>query len=104
MPDTRRVPTEMEARILLRETERRMADEATIQTHASARRGPLGRLLGPIVFGGALALLPLLDRSVPFVVWATLAGLVSIATDQTFEIARLNKVTAALARARAPSA
>ena len=104
MADTKRVPTELEAKFLLREVDRRMKDDATISDHASARaRGPMGRLVGHLTFAltfvAAVILLPFLDPSVPSVVWMILAALLALVADHSLEIGRLTRVTAALARA-----
>lgn len=100
MAELKRVPTEMEVRILLRDAARKMEDEAAIGECLSWTRR---RFLGaPLVLLGALfvgmAVLPFLDRSVPVVVWSALACLMSVAFGQGAVIYRLTRVTAALAR------
>jgi len=92
----------MEAKALLRNVARRMKDDEVISRYASAAasaRLPFGRMLFfPVVFVAGMALLPLWDRSVPMAVWAALSGLLALVVDQAVDIARLTRITGALAR------
>jgi hypothetical protein len=102
MTETKRAPTEGEVRLLLRDTRRRMEDDAAIAAQASE----IGRLLPRkldmlawgLVFVAGVVFLPFLDRSVPQAVWTAVAAALAVAVGQSFQIARLWKVVTALAR------
>jgi membrane protein YqaA with SNARE-associated domain len=99
MTEPTRVPTDMEAKLLLRQVARRMEDEATIG-EAAQRRPRGGPNLIAIVWClwilAAIALLPHLG--VPFTVWAPLLMLAIMCAPLAVAVARLSRVTAALAR------
>jgi len=98
MTDAKRVPTELEAKALLRNVARRMKDDEVIGQYASATaRVRANRLAFPVVLVVGLTLAPFLDRSVPFEAWGAMAVLFALVVDQGFTIARLTRVTAALA-------
>jgi hypothetical protein len=102
MTETRRAPTEGEVKLLLRDTGRRMEDDAVIAEHASetGRIIPLrvSMLASGLVFVAGMGLLPFLDRSVPMSVWTAIAAALAAVAGQSIENARLWKVVTALAR------
>jgi hypothetical protein len=98
MAETRRF-TEGEAKSLMRDAAQQMRDEDAIHAYLTTRGARLtGRGLVPIVLVVSLIGLPLLDRSVPLLVWAMIAGLLAAVFGQATEIKRLSKVVSALAR------
>jgi hypothetical protein len=103
MSETKRVPpTEMEAKLLLRDLSRRMEDEAAVG-EAGAWRGPRS---GPTVVAvltsvstlGIAGVLYWSREEIPFSVAAVLIFLVFMWGQQSVGIARLSRATAALAR------
>ncbi|HEX5135512.1 MAG TPA: hypothetical protein VFY93_00940 [Planctomycetota bacterium] len=99
MTETKRVPTELETRALLRTVASRMKDDEVIGEYASASaRVRASRVVFPVVFFAGLTLAPFLDRSVPFAAWAALTALLALVADQAVTIARLTRATGALAR------
>lgn len=98
MAETKRVPTEMEAKLLLRAVAKKMEDEAAVGAYASGAWLRASRMVFLFVFILGMVGLPFLDRSVPFAVWGALAGLMAVVADQSIEIGRLTRATTALAR------
>jgi hypothetical protein len=100
MAETTRIPTEMEARMLLRETARRAEDEAAIDAYIAARwrPRPWQALLFLLAIPAGLGLAYLEDRGQPIEIWTMLICLGAILFLQGIQIARLERVTRALAR------
>lgn len=101
MAETKRVPTEAEARMLLRDVARKMEDEAAIGEAAQGRAPRATRVVAGssllVVLSLAGALWIARDE-VPFVVTAPLILLAVLNAFQAVQVAELRRATHALAR------
>ncbi len=104
MADTKRVPTELEVKVLLRDVERRMEDERAVGDwcELARRRRPLGPramvVIALLTFGACAALTFMEKQGQPRWLQVALIALAMMVVAQSIAIRRLMRVTTALAR------